>query len=57
MKTIIREIDPSAFVTVYEVIEVKGGTSKNGMYINPSKKQARTYPSVHACFYLNNVIK
>ncbi|MEK4699125.1 YitT family protein [Solibacillus sp. FSL R7-0668] len=25
MKTIIREIDPSAFVTVYEVIEVKGG--------------------------------
>ena len=25
MKTIIREIDPTAFVTVYEVIEVKGG--------------------------------
>ncbi|WP_274309656.1 YitT family protein [Solibacillus daqui] len=25
MKTIIREIDPNAFVTVYEVVEVKGG--------------------------------
>ena len=25
MKTIIREIDPTAFVTIYEVIEVKGG--------------------------------
>lgn len=25
MKSIIREIDPNAFVTIYEVVEVKGG--------------------------------
>ena len=25
MKEIIRDIDPAAFVTIYEVIEVKGG--------------------------------
>ena len=28
MKIIIREIDPNAFVTVYEVVEVKGGSFK-----------------------------
>ena len=28
MKTIIREIDPNAFVTIYEVVEVKGGNFK-----------------------------
>ncbi|MGN7476522.1 YitT family protein [Solibacillus silvestris] len=28
MKVIIREVDPSAFVTVYEVVEVKGGSFK-----------------------------
>lgn len=28
MKAIIREIDPNAFVTIYEVVEVKGGNFK-----------------------------
>ena len=39
MKELINEIDPHAFITVYDVAEVKGGNFRNVIFINRYEKR------------------